>query len=84
MDGAIEYGQAMFYFSNTSLPIDFVGFAVLLAAVIFHYVPDKWTFDWKSVYCRFPAAIQGGLIVTTIFLLIAISAGQAPFIYFQF
>jgi len=84
VEGAIEYGQAMMSFSNTSLPIDFVGLTVLLVAVVFHYTPDRWTFDWKSTYCRIPAIVQGGLIVTTVFLLVAISAGEAPFIYFQF
>ena len=84
VEGAVEYGQAMFNFSSTSLPIGFVGFTALLIAVIVHYVPDRWTFDWKSIYCRLPAVIQGGLIVTTVFLLLAISAGKAPFIYFQF
>ena len=84
VEGAIEYGQAMLNFSNTSLPLGFVGLFVLFVAVIAHYTPDRWTFDWKTLYCRLPAVVQGCLMVTTVFLLVAISAGEAPFIYFQF
>jgi D-alanyl-lipoteichoic acid acyltransferase DltB (MBOAT superfamily) len=84
VEGAIEYGRAMLNFNNGSLPLDFVGFTVLLIAVVSHYTPDRWTFDWKGLYCRLPAMVQGGLMVATVFLLVAISAGEAPFIYFQF
>ncbi|MDX2465226.1 MAG: hypothetical protein QNK31_12040, partial [Porticoccus sp.] len=84
VEGAVEYGQAMLNFNNSSLPLDFVGFSVLLIAVIAHYTPDRWTFGWKGLYCRLPSMVQGGLMVATVFLLVAISSGEAPFIYFQF
>ncbi|MEZ5529346.1 MAG: MBOAT family O-acyltransferase [Porticoccaceae bacterium] len=84
LEGAVNYGHAMLDFSNTVFPVDVVGLVVLLVAVVFHYTPDSWTYDWKKVYCKLPSMVQGGLIVTLVFLLVAVSSGQAPFIYFQF
>ncbi len=84
IEGAVAYGQAMLDFGVTRLPLDMVGVSVLLLAVALHYTPDRWAVGWKKLYCRLPAMVQGGVMVVTIFVLIAVSTGQAPFIYFQF
>jgi len=84
IEGAFSYGKAMTNFDNTYLPFDFIGIFVLLFAVVLQYLPSSWTFDWKEFYCRLPSVIQACLMVGTIFVVVALSTGQAPFIYFQF
>ncbi|MFK7977166.1 MAG: MBOAT family protein [Halioglobus sp.] len=86
--GSIEtagtYASALLDFSNTYTPFGVLGVSVMLLAVALHYVPDQWTYSWKSVFVKLPAVIQAGLMVITVFCLIAISSGEAPFVYFQF
>jgi D-alanyl-lipoteichoic acid acyltransferase DltB (MBOAT superfamily) len=84
IEGAASYAEAMLNFSNTYLPLSATGLAVLLLAVALHYTPSRWTFGWKALYCRIPSLGQAVIMVSTIYVLIAISTGQAPFIYFQF
>lgn len=84
IEGAIQYAEAMTRFSNTNTPIDWVGYAALLLCIALHYTPDHWTYNWKTVFTRLPSLAQAAVITTTMMLVIAISTGQAPFIYFQF
>lgn len=85
LSGAVEYMTALLSFDRFSeIPFDLIGFTVLLIAIISHYVPDKWTYEWKNVYVKLPYYVQGALMVFVIYLVIAFSSGSAPFIYFQF
>ena len=84
LDSTVEYAKAMVDFSVTSIPINMMGAAVFLLAIVLHYTPTRWTNGWKDFYCRVPVVIQAGGIVGIMYLLVAISTEEAPFIYFQF
>lgn len=84
LESAIHYGNSMVNFSVTNTPFDMVGVAILVLAVLLQYTPCNWTFDWKSAYCKIPAAVQAMFIVGITYTLIALSTDEAPFIYFQF
>lgn len=78
------YLEAMTNFSNTHTPLGMVGLTTLLLAIALHYTPSRWTFGWEEIYCRMPSFVQAGLIVATIYAVVVLSTGTAPFIYFQF
>ena len=84
IQGASEYVDAMTQFSNTHTPLDWVGFAILIASVILHYTPDHWSYGWKTFFSSRPSLVQAAIITLTLALVVAVSTGQAPFIYFQF
>jgi D-alanyl-lipoteichoic acid acyltransferase DltB (MBOAT superfamily) len=84
IDQAINYAHAMLQFSNTQVPIDPLGYGVLLLCVALHYTPDHWSYGWKTFFTRLPAVVQASLITATMLMVLTISSGEAPFIYFQF
>lgn len=84
IEDAIHYAQAMTNFQETAFPLSILGAAVLITAVIAHYTPSQWTIGWKNVYCKAPVIIQSMSIVTVSLLLLALSSGEVPFVYFQF
>jgi D-alanyl-lipoteichoic acid acyltransferase DltB (MBOAT superfamily) len=81
---ARDYVFALTDFSNANTPVDLVGYGILALCIALHYTPDHWAYGWKTVFIRFPAVIQAAIITGTMMLVIAISSGGAPFIYFQF
>lgn len=84
IESAIAYADAMTNFSNAHMPVDWVGFTALTICVILHYTPDHWSYNWKTAFIKLPPIAQAAVISATLALVIAISTGQAPFIYFQF
>ncbi len=81
---AATYLEAMTNFESTNTPLGPIALLTLALAVVLHYTPTHWTFGWKDFYCRLPSVVQAGLIVATVYAIIALSTGTAPFIYFQF
>lgn len=84
IDGAIDYCAAILTASGDAFPLGWLGVLVLASAFVLHYTPQDWAIAWKSRYSELPSLAQALLIVGTIYVLVAISAGSAPFIYFQF
>lgn len=84
VESASTYAVSLLDFSNTYMPFSLIGMGVMAVAVALHYVPDEWTYSWKKVFVRLPAVFQAGVMVLTVFCLVAISSGEAPFVYFQF
>jgi len=79
-----DFVTALTDFSTTYTPLSWIGVATLLTAALLHYTPSRWSYDWKALYTRLPWPVQSGIVVATIYLLVALSPGQAPFVYFQF
>jgi D-alanyl-lipoteichoic acid acyltransferase DltB (MBOAT superfamily) len=84
IEGAIEYCTATLTSAGQALPLSWFGILILSLAIALHYTPDDWAIVWKRKYAELPSVIQASIIVGTIYALIAVSAGSAPFIYFQF
>jgi hypothetical protein len=84
IEDAISYLTSMINFETVSASVSMIGIGALLLATILHYTPDRWTIEWKALFIRMPSFLQAGFIVFTVFALIAMSSGEAPFVYFQF
>ncbi|MEJ2199936.1 MAG: MBOAT family O-acyltransferase [Desulfuromonadaceae bacterium] len=85
LSAAVEYLDSILSFDRLwIIPLDVIGVTVLIVAIIFHYVPDFWTFRWKDLYLKIPTYVQAPLIVLVVYLMVAFSSKSAPFIYFQF
>jgi hypothetical protein len=59
-------------------------FRIAVLAAVLHYTPTQWTPGWEKWYRVLPAPAQALVVAMTVWVLIAMSSGQAPFIYFQF
>lgn len=81
---AVNYSSAMLNFTSNNFPVSAVALAIFVVAIIAHYLPNRWTFDWKTLYCRLPFYMQGALMLAVIFMVVIFGTGEAPFIYFQF
>lgn len=84
LDAVWSYLAAMTNFANTAIPLGPVGLSVLAAAIVLHYTPAQWSDRWERLFCLLPAPVQAVMIVVTVYGLIALSSGTAPFMYFQF
>ncbi|WP_207061867.1 MBOAT family protein [Motiliproteus sp. SC1-56] len=84
LSDAYAYMEAMGNWSNTHTPLGPLALMTLIVAIALHYTPSQWTYEWKAVYCRLNSWVQSGVIVATLFVILALTTGTAPFIYFQF
>ncbi|HKO88841.1 MAG TPA: MBOAT family O-acyltransferase [Burkholderiales bacterium] len=85
IDKAWEYVDAMLSTAGTEhAPFTAVGLTALTLAVLLHYVPKRLSWRPFEAFNAMPAAIKGGAICATAFILLALSSGSAPFVYFQF
>jgi len=84
VEGAINYAHAMLNVEHWATPVSAIGVLALTIAVLAHYVPDNWTFEWKRVYARLPVLSQAITLAVTTILMLVLSNSDAPFVYFQF
>ena len=84
IDRAWEYVDAMLSTGTTHTPFTAVGLTALTLAVLLHYVPKRITWKPFAAFNAMPAPMKGGAICATAFVLLALSSGSAPFVYFQF
>ncbi len=84
LHGAVEYSSALLNFSQHHFPVGTVGLTVLGLAVLLHFSRRDWADLWVRQYCRLTAAMQAIVLVVTVFVLVALTNSQAPFVYFQF
>lgn len=84
ISSAGNYLSAMLWPTTDHTPFTFVGLTFLTAAIVLHYIPKSIFSNISSIYFRMPVIIQGSMIVVLAFCLIALSSGNAPFVYFQF
>lgn len=84
VENAISYLAAMTNISQGYTPFSLIGVVILLIAISAHYLPDSWTKGSVVAFTKLPYYIQAILTVLTIYCLVAISSGEAPFVYFQF
>ncbi len=81
---AAEYMRQMFTSPVTTLPLGWQGMAALLAAALLHWA---WPGAGAAAVRRFaalPTLAQGVALLLLFYALLALSAGAAPFVYFQF
>lgn len=70
--------------TGQAAPFSALGLGALLLAVALHYTPPSWSSASLERFRRLPVPLQAGAMVATTYLLVAISTGAAPFVYFQF
>lgn len=84
LDQALAYLRAMLQPVGRALPLDTLGVGVLVVAALLHwFVPQAGPYS-VALFKRQPAWAQALGLVAVTYLLVALSSGQAPFVYFQF
>lgn len=82
--GAGHYVSAILAGSGRAAPVDAVGLAALVLAAVLHYVPERHAERFFEALRSRPAAQQAAGLVAVVYGLLALSSGEAPFLYFQF
>lgn len=82
--GAGHYLAALFAGGGQAAPLGAVGLAALLLAALLHFVPARWAERLQETILSRPSLQQAAGLVAVIYGLLALSSGEAPFLYFQF
>ncbi|HZX31039.1 MAG TPA: MBOAT family O-acyltransferase [Rhodocyclaceae bacterium] len=82
--GALDYLKAIAAGAGGAAPFAPIAVAMLLLAVALHYIPARHTDHWLEVIRRQPAPVWAFGMVAATFGLMALSTGEAPFLYFKF
>lgn len=81
---AADYVKQLFASTSTALPIGAHGIAVLVLAAVLHWVFPTTGARALTLFTGLPVLAQGLVLVATFYLLLVLSVGTAPFVYFQF
>jgi alginate O-acetyltransferase complex protein AlgI len=84
LNGALAYLQAIVSGAGEASPFSAVAIFMLILAALLHYIPARHTDRWLEIIHRQPAPAWACGIVTVMFGLMALSTGEAPFLYFKF
>jgi len=69
---------------STFTPFGWLGISVLGLSIVLHYTPKRWSDSASRHFGRIPAVAQGAVLASVVLVLVALSSGSAPFVYFQF
>jgi D-alanyl-lipoteichoic acid acyltransferase DltB (MBOAT superfamily) len=84
LGSAAAYMKQIFTSASTALPIGWHGISVLVAAAVLHWFLPQAGARALALFTRLPVLAQGLALVSTFYLLLVLSVGTAPFVYFQF
>lgn len=71
-------------FSTSVADLSMLGLLALFGASVLHFIPRLNRERVYSFWSKLPSMAQGGCIVVVLYVLVALSQGSAPFVYFQF
>lgn len=82
--GALNYLGAIAGGVGQAAPVGALSLTVLIVAALLHYLPARWSESWLETIRRQPALPQAAGLAGVVYGLIALSSGEAPFLYFKF
>nr|WP_145544890.1 MBOAT family O-acyltransferase [Variovorax boronicumulans] len=84
LSSAANYVQAMLSGTGSSDPWYVGAVGALIVGALLHLVPSQSSEALVRRVASWPSWVLGGLVVATVLSLLALSMGEAPFIYFEF
>jgi D-alanyl-lipoteichoic acid acyltransferase DltB (MBOAT superfamily) len=84
LSSALNYLQHMLSPSSANAPINMLAVGVLVAAALLQWFAPKTGGQSLVLFMRLPILGQASLLIGVAFLVMALSIGSAPFVYFQF
>lgn len=84
LTSAAEYLRQLLTSTSTLLPIGMQGMATLAIAAIVHWFFPRAGIQSVETFKRMPVPVQALGMLVVVYLLMALSVGTAPFVYFQF
>lgn len=81
---AIKFAKAILSPTGNAAPLSVIGIFILVLSVIFHYVPTRFSLAlYEFIRNRNNWQLAASLVLL-VYILIAMTSGKAPFVYFQF
>jgi hypothetical protein len=84
LSSAIDYLRHMFSFSSSTTPFSTHALLVLVVAAALHWFAPKAGSRSLAGFMRLPVYGQAATLLCIGYLVMALSIGSAPFVYFQF
>jgi len=84
LGSAAKYMQEIFTGASTHAPFGVMSLSILFIAAVLHWWLPKAGKASLTTFIRLPVLLQGLLMLTILYGLLALSVGTVPFVYFQF
>lgn len=81
---AADYMLQLFTSSSDALPVAPLGMVALLLAAVLHWLAPGAGARMVTSFAGLPVVAQGLLLLLSCYVMVMLSQGSAPFVYFQF
>lgn len=84
LQSAAHYMQQMFSSTGTQFLLSWPPIIALTVSAALHWAFPHTSRNFIAIFIKMPSLIQGILLVAITYVLMALTTGTAPFVYFQF